>query len=273
MRLIQRIGNTHVGLDGERVYATRSFCILETYASVAHEGCKLNVQAQYESGCVPICCNRADIEVHSENAKCRNPEDSQLINRWICEHLEGGHTMLNQVSERARPDRRAGGAHPRENAALCCCSCCNCLAFTEGALCQVMKREIRSGVRRANIEAFIAWSCCPCKLVVDFCVHPCASRHGCDTCLPNLCKGRNMLGGRAMAVRVIEAERKRAPFTNVPALLQRLASRDFWFYRVVRPTSQVAVEFYESAVIGRRSTMSTRTSSVYSSSQPHETSP
>jgi hypothetical protein len=111
--LIRDIGLTMVSLDPERAYLQRSFCILESYATVATEG-QLFVQDDRSHtparcwciACVCCCncrvreqcCVHTSVEVDSVAAQCRRPSDKAVIDGYIASDV--GFTLLNERMSR-----------------------------------------------------------------------------------------------------------------------------------------------------------------------------
>ena len=133
--LIREIGWTAVNIDRQNSVWDRSFCVLETFASV-HAKATLYVRnaQHFQFGTRPAkgCCDRSidDMDVE-RNAKTRNPEDKDMINRYISETIGfEGEEGLNQIMAR-EVHQSFWGEYGRTcvNCFCCvepCCLCCGC---------------------------------------------------------------------------------------------------------------------------------------------------
>ena len=112
MQLIKEIGFTYVSMDVERVYPSRTFCLLETYATVVAQH-PLQIR-EVENECSPCdpsswcCCVKMlpcydpgfGHTVDSAQADCRSLEDKERIDDYIVANVKGGHQTINLVMER-----------------------------------------------------------------------------------------------------------------------------------------------------------------------------
>jgi hypothetical protein len=140
VELIARIGRTSVSLDKQRLLYTRSFCLLETYASVKARA-RVDIYDMAGKGhidgdcikynlccCIKMCpCYDFDIKVDSAAASTRRVEDKALIDEYISKNIEGGHSVLNQEIEREIEEGMHCGFAQNFTAVYCCpCYCCCC---------------------------------------------------------------------------------------------------------------------------------------------------
>jgi len=108
--LIGEIGATYAVIDGTTSYATRTFCVLESYATV-HTGARLEMVKSKPEGCgsfiglvTDYCCcyvctaYACPIKVDSANAQTRSKKDKALIDDYVRESV--GFAVLDETMER-----------------------------------------------------------------------------------------------------------------------------------------------------------------------------
>ena len=155
VKLIGRIARTSISLDKKQLLYSRSFCLLETYASVK-AGARVDIydmagKGHIDGECINYnlcCCIKMlpcydfGVKVDSAAASTRRVEDKTLIDKYISKNIEGGHAALNQRIE----------------------------------------REITEGMHCGFAQNFVAIYCCPC-----YCFTACCLRKSCPGCVPRFC--------------------------------------------------------------------------------------
>lgn len=95
--LVGKIGNTVVSMDMQRTYTSRTFCILESYASVK-AGSQISVVDMNPASAFKCPCGMRIMAVDSMNAKCRHEDSKQKIDHWI--ERDVGFEKLDAAIER-----------------------------------------------------------------------------------------------------------------------------------------------------------------------------
>lgn len=132
VEMVAQIGWTGVGLDPDFELYQRTFCLLETYATVkakkrlymmVHKKpffCQLDICPCIT--CLP-CCYKWPVKVDSEKATTRAVEENDKIHEYIKNVVPGGHAKLNQIIER----NISGALRVTAAQQVCACDACICL--------------------------------------------------------------------------------------------------------------------------------------------------
>ena len=135
-------------MDEERLYPERSFCLLETYATIV-AGHTLRLRERDECECCHpwtwCCCVQClpcydhgfSGTVNSGDAQCRSQSDKITIDEYIVSNVDGGHATVNAVMEREMT-RGALQLNRTRFLITCCCPCFLC--------CQLLRQSPRCAV-------------------------------------------------------------------------------------------------------------------------------